>query len=74
MEGRGEGAVHDMRRYLVAEFIEEYEDGSLDRATLERRIVGVVGPEEAIGILANVPQARIAWNDMLEFFSRHLAG
>lgn len=52
---RGEGTVHDMQGYLVTEFIEEYEDGTLDRVTLERRIVGILGPGEAARVLEGVP-------------------
>lgn len=48
--------MHDMQRYLVTEFIEEYEDGALDRATLERRVVGILGSEEASRVLAGVPE------------------
>lgn len=47
--------MHDMQRYLVTEFIEEYEDGTLDRASLERRVVGILGSEEAARVLAGVP-------------------
>lgn len=48
--------MHDMQRYLITEFIEEYEDGGLDRATLERRVVGILGPDEAAAVLAGVPE------------------
>jgi carboxymethylenebutenolidase len=48
--------MHDMQRYLVTEFVEEYEDGALDRATLERRVVGILGPETAAIVLAAVPE------------------
>ncbi len=44
-----------MQRYLVTEFIEEYEAGALDRASLERRIAGILGREEAARVLADVP-------------------
>ena len=53
-EGRNR-PVHDMQQYLITEFIEEYEDGALDRTDLERRILGILGPEQAARVLAGVP-------------------
>ncbi len=50
--------MHDLQRYLVTEFIEEYEDGALDRDDLERRVVGILGPAEAARMLAEVPVRR----------------
>lgn len=47
--------MHEMQRYLVTEFIEEYEDGALDRTSLERRVAGILGREEAARVLADVP-------------------
>jgi carboxymethylenebutenolidase len=58
--------VHDMQAYLVTEFIEEYEDGALDRATLDRRIVGTLGPQEEARVLEGVQvQARRAPRSLL---------
>jgi carboxymethylenebutenolidase len=48
-------AVHDMQQYVVTEFIEEYEDGQMSRADLERRVAGVLGAAEAASVLAGVP-------------------
>lgn len=50
--------MHDMQVYLVTEFIEEYEGGTLDRDSLDRRVAGILGPEEAVRILAEVPVRR----------------
>lgn len=47
--------MNDMQEYLVTEFIEEYEDGNLSRADLERRTVGILGELEASAVLAGVP-------------------
>ncbi|HZS02257.1 MAG TPA: dienelactone hydrolase family protein [Chloroflexota bacterium] len=48
-------AMHDMQQYVVTEFIEDYEDGLLERADLERRLVGLVGASEAANLLAGLP-------------------
>jgi carboxymethylenebutenolidase len=52
--------VHDLKWYLVIEFIEEYEDGALDRPSLERRVAGILGPDEASRLLEDlrIPPAR----------------
>jgi carboxymethylenebutenolidase len=47
--------MHDMQEYVATEFIEDYEDGLLERADLERRLVGLVGASEAANLLASVP-------------------
>jgi carboxymethylenebutenolidase len=47
--------MHDMQQYVATEFIEDYEDGLLERADLERRLVGLVGASEAANLLAGVP-------------------
>jgi carboxymethylenebutenolidase len=47
--------MHDMQQYVVTEFIEDYEDGLLERADLERRLVGLVGASDAANLLASVP-------------------
>jgi carboxymethylenebutenolidase len=47
--------MQDMQEYVVTEFIEEYEDGQMSRADLERRVAGVVGATEAANVLAAVP-------------------
>ncbi len=47
--------MHDMQRYVVTEFIEDYEDGLMSRADLERRVAGLVGAREAADVLAGVP-------------------
>jgi carboxymethylenebutenolidase len=47
--------MEDLKHYLVTEFIEEYEDGALDRLSLERRVVGILGVEHAARLLENVP-------------------
>ncbi|SRR5712692_7370640 len=47
--------MHDMQRYLVDEFVEDYEDGLLGRADLERRIASMLGSAEAASVLAAVP-------------------
>ena len=47
--------MHDMQQYVATEFIEEYEDGQLSRAELERRVRGVLGAAEAEVLLAGVP-------------------
>jgi len=52
---KGDVAVQDIKQYLVTEFIEEYEDGTLDRLTLERRVAGILGLQEAARLLEEVP-------------------
>lgn len=47
--------MHDLQRYLVDEFVEEYEAGSLGRADLERRVIGMLGAAEAATVLAGLP-------------------
>ena len=47
--------MEDLQEYLVTEFIEEYEDGALDRLSLERRVVGILGAERAARLLQDVP-------------------
>jgi carboxymethylenebutenolidase len=47
--------MHDMQHYVATEFVEDYEDGLLTRADLERRVIGVLGPAEATTLLAGVP-------------------
>lgn len=47
--------MDDLQQYLVTEFIEEYEDGTLDRLSLERRVVGILGAERAARLLEDVP-------------------
>jgi len=47
--------MNDIQEYLVAEFIEEYEDGHLGRRDLERRVDGILGREAAARLLATVP-------------------
>jgi hypothetical protein len=47
--------VEDIREYLVTECIEEYEDGALDRFSLERRLMGILGPDRAARLLEDVP-------------------
>ncbi len=47
--------MHDLKLYLVTEFIEEYEDGTLDRSSLERRVVGILGPDQAARLLEDLP-------------------
>lgn len=47
--------MHDLKQYLVTEFIEEYEGGALDRPSLERRVVGILGPEMAARLLDDLP-------------------
>lgn len=44
-----------MQKYLVSEFIEEYHSGTLSRDDLERRVIGILGGEEAGEVLAQVP-------------------
>jgi len=52
---KGDVAVEDMKQYLVTEFVEEYEDGALDRLSLERRVVGILGPVRAARLLDDLP-------------------
>ncbi len=52
---KGDVGVDDLKRYLVTEFIEEYEDGTLDRPSLERRVVGILGPDQATRLLEDLP-------------------
>ncbi|HEY7061985.1 MAG TPA: dienelactone hydrolase family protein [Chloroflexota bacterium] len=47
--------MRDMQEYVATEFIEDYEDGLLERADLERRLVSLVGASEAANLLASVP-------------------
>ncbi len=47
--------MHDMQRYVATEFIEEYEDGLMSRAELERRLTGLLGAQDAARLLAGVP-------------------
>src|SRR5438445_659392 len=47
--------MNDIQEYLVAEFIEEYEDGHLGRRDLERRVDGILGRDAAARLLATVP-------------------
>ncbi|MFN0070894.1 MAG: dienelactone hydrolase family protein [Chloroflexota bacterium] len=46
--------MNDLQAYLIGEFIEEYEDGALSRADLERRVQGMVDAHEAASVLSSV--------------------